>query len=204
MATYLEIAAEKPRGLNWSVVNLADHDGVESQDLTDLPTTFLDEEFNGIYSEHFIEHLYRYQGINFFKEAYRIMKPGGTIRTVWPSQEIVEWLVDPRIDLSDNEFVKFYFDKYVIKERFSPPGNEHRRKQEQVALGLLHQKGQHLYVWGETEMMGVLEHLGFTNVKKCDYLHSTVPEFNGIDTPSKVRAWHSSVVEASKPWVSKW
>ena len=114
MATYLEIAAEKPRGLNWSVVNLADHDGVESQDLTDLPTTFLDEEFNGIYSEHFIEHLYKYQGINFFKEAYRIMKPGGTIRTVWPSQEIVEWLVDPRIDLSDNEFVKFYFDKYVI------------------------------------------------------------------------------------------
>ena len=76
MATYLEIAAEKPRGLNWSVVNLADHDGVESQDLTDLPTTFLDEEFNGIYSEHFIEHLYKYQGINFFKEALRIMKPG--------------------------------------------------------------------------------------------------------------------------------
>ena len=107
MATYLEIAAEKPRALNWSVVNLADHDGVENQDLTDLPTSFLDEEFNGIYSEHFIEHLHRYQGINFFKEALRIMKPGGTIRTVWPSQEIVEWLVSDE-DLSDNEFVKFY------------------------------------------------------------------------------------------------
>ena len=199
MATYLEIAAEKPRGLNWSVVNLADHDGVENQDLTDLPTTFLDEEFNGIYSEHFIEHLHRYQGINFFKEALRIMKPGGTIRTVWPSQEIVMCLVREE-DLTKNEFVEFNVNKYVVKEQFSPPGNEHRRKQEQVALGLLHQKGQHLYVWGEAEMMSVLKDLGFTNVKKCEYLQSTVPEFHGIDTPSKVRAWHSSVVEASKPW----
>ena len=199
MATYLEIAAEKPRGLNWSVVNLADHDGVENQDLTDLPTTFLDEEFNGIYSEHFIEHLHRYQGINFFKEALRIMKPGGTIRTVWPSQEIVEWLVSDE-DLSDNEFVKFYFDKYVVKERFSPPNNEHRRKQEQVALGLLHQKGQHLYVLGGAEMITVLEDLGLINGKRCDCPQSTGAEFNGIDTPSKVRAWHSSVVEASKPW----
>jgi predicted SAM-dependent methyltransferase len=199
MATYLEIAAEKPRGLNWSVVNLADHDGVESQDLTDLPTTFLDEEFNGIYSEHFIEHLYKYQGINFFKEALRIMKPGGTIRTVWPAWETIEWLVSDE-DLSKHEFVQFYFDKYIVKEGFAPKGNEHRPKQEQVALGLLHQKGQHLHIWGEEEMKITLEDLGFNNVRSCEYLHSTVPEFNGIDTPSKVRAWHSTVVEASKPW----
>ena len=116
MATYLEIAAEKPRGLNWSVINLAEHDGVQKGDLTNLPTNFLDEEFDGIYSEHFIEHLYKYQGINLFNEAWRIMKPGGTIRTVWPAWEIIEWLVNPHIDLSNNQFVDFYYNKYVLQE----------------------------------------------------------------------------------------
>ena len=200
MATYLEIAAEKPRGLNWSVINLAEHDGVQKGDLTNLPTNFLDEEFDGIYSEHFIEHLYKYQGINLFNEAWRIMKPGGTIRTVWPAWEVIEWLVNPHIDLSDNQFVDFYYNKYVLQEKFSPKGNEHRSKQEQVALGLLYQKGQHLHIWGEKEMKTTLEGLGFVNVKTCDYQKSSVPEFNGIDTPSKIRQWHSTVVEASKPW----
>ena len=128
------------------------------------------------------------------------MKPGGTIRTVWPAWEVIEWLVNPRIDLSNNQFVDFYYNKYVLQEKFPPKGNEHRSKQEQVALGLLYQKGQHLHIWGEKEMKTTLEGLGYVNVKTCDYQKSSVPEFNGIDTPSKIRQWHSTVVEASKPW----
>mgnify|MGYP003143326144 CR=1 FL=1 len=177
MATYLEIAAEKPRGFNWTVMNLAEHSGVNRGDATNLPLPYSNEDFNGIYSEHFIEHLYKYQAINFFKECFRVLKPGGVIRTVWPPYEFVERL-----------------------EKFSPPNNSHRSKREQCALGLLHQKGQHLYLWSKSEMKDMLESLGYRNVRELDYQDSGIPDFKNIDTPGQIRALHSAVVEASKPW----
>ena len=78
--------------------------------------------------------------------------------------------------------------KFLIKEQFSPPGNNHRSKREQCALGLLHQKGQHHYLWGRTEMMETLKEIGYTNVKLYPYQESGVPDFKNIDTPGKIRA----------------
>ena len=199
MATYLEIAAERSRGINWVGVNLASHEGVHKCDITNLPTQFMDNEFNGIYSEHFIEHIYKYQGINFFKEALRIMKPGGTIRTVWPPYELIERLTGEE-DMTHDPFVEAYHRIYCQRHKFPPEGNTHRRIQEQVALGLLYQKGQHLYIWGEDEMKTTLKDLGFVNVKSWKYQESSVSDFIGIDTPGEIRRLHSAVVEASKPW----
>ena len=42
MATYLEIAAERSRGINWVGVNLASHEGVHKCDITNLPTQFME------------------------------------------------------------------------------------------------------------------------------------------------------------------
>ena len=91
----LEIAAGAKRGLNWDAVrDVADPaKGVEKCDLTKLPMKGVWEDtYNGVYSEHFIEHLTKDQGINFFNEMMRIMKPGGVIRSIWPPMEFVEWL----------------------------------------------------------------------------------------------------------------
>lgn len=201
MGQFLEIAADRARGLNWTVVNLQDRPGVDKLDLTNLPTPYSDNQFDGIYSEHFIEHMYKYQGINFFREALRILKPGGTIRTVWPPYEFVEKLVSGE-ELSDDEkeFVEHYHAFYVVKHNFAPKGNSHRKKREQCALGLLYQNGEHLYVWSIKEMIETLESIGFTNVREKKYLDSSVPDFKGIDTPGKIRALHSAVIEAKKPW----
>ncbi len=205
MARYLEIAAENPRGLNWTVMNLADnfkpHSGVSDGDATNIPMPYNDNEFDGIYSEHFIEHLYKYQGINFFVDCLRMLKPGGTIRTVWPPYEFVEKLVSgEQLNEQEKAFVEHYYNFYVVKEKFSPPNNGHRSKREQCALGLLHQKGQHLYIWSIIEMIETLKSLGFVSVKQKPYMQSGVMDFNNIDTPGQVRALHSAVVEAEKPW----
>lgn len=201
MAKFLEIAAENPRGLTWEVMNLATHTGVEKGDATNLPLPYNDNEFFGIYSEHFIEHIYKYQGVNFFKDVMRILKPGGVVRTVWPPYEFVDLLVSKEELTPDQEmFVEHYYNFYIVKEKFSPPGNTHRSKREQCALGLLYQKGQHLYVWSKVEMMNMLKELGYTNVKLMNYQNSSVADFKNIDTPGKIRALHSAVVEASKPW----
>jgi ubiquinone/menaquinone biosynthesis C-methylase UbiE len=193
MGQFLEIAADRPRGLNWTVVNLQDRSGVDNLDLTNLPTPYMDNQFDGIYSEHFIEHMHKYQGINFFKEAHRILKTGGVIRTVWPPLVSGEELT-----ADEKEFVEHYHAIYVVKHKFTAPGNGHRSKREQCALGLLHQHGEHLYIWGIQEMMDTLKELGFRSVKQCKYMESTIPDFKGIDTPGKIRALHSAVIEAKK------
>jgi len=199
MARYLEIAAEKPRGLNWTVMNLATHNGVTKGDATNLPLPYSDNEFDGVYSEHFIEHMYKYQGINFFKEVKRILKMGGVIRTVWPPYEFVEKLVSgDKLNEQETNFVDHYYNFYVVREKFSPAGNSHRSKREQCALGLLHQKGQHLHIWSKTEMIDTLKSLGFSNVKEHTYMQSGISDFQNIDTPGVIRALHSGVVEATK------
>jgi ubiquinone/menaquinone biosynthesis C-methylase UbiE len=150
----------------------------------------MDNQFDGIYSEHFIEHMHKYQGINFFKEAHRILKTGGVIRTVWPPYEFVQKLVSgEELTADEKEFVEHYHAFYVVKHKFAAPGNGHRSKREQCALGLLHQHGEHLYT---------LKELGFRSVKQCKYMESTIPDFKGIDTPGKIRALHSAVIEAKK------
>ena len=60
--------------------------------------------------------------------------------------------------------------------------------------------GEHLYVWSKIEMIMTLKSLGFVSVKEKPYMQSSVMDFNNIDTPGHIRALHSAVVEAEKPW----
>lgn len=200
---FLELAANRKRGLNWDAVNVSSNYGdkaVKLHDLTNLPIKGIPDNFyDGVYSEHFIEHLYKYQGVNIFKEVMRVLKPGGVIRTVWPSYDVVEWLVGEE-DLSNHPFVKHYYQRYIVQERFCAAGHKNKRIQEQVALGLLYQKGEHLYLWGKQEMIDTLSSLGFQNVKEHEYGKSSLADFNNIDTPGQIRAMHSTVVEAKKLW----
>ena len=195
MGQFLEVAAEKTRGLNWTSTNLAKHPGVDKVDWRDLPTKYADNTFDGIYSEHFIEHLYRYQGVNYLKECFRILKPGGVLRTVWPPYEFVEKLTP-----DEEQFVAAYHKFYVEGHNFAGKGHKHRSLREQCAIGLLYQNGQHLYVWPEEELKETLSMLGYKNVKSYEYMASGVMEFKAIDTPGMIRKLHSAVVEATKPW----
>jgi predicted SAM-dependent methyltransferase len=45
---------------------------------------FEDHHFSFIYSEHFFEHLASAVAADLFREAYRLLRPGGVIRTVVP------------------------------------------------------------------------------------------------------------------------
>lgn len=200
---YLEIAAARKRGPEWVAVrDVNDKEaGVQKYDMTNLPMKGVpDNEFDAIYSEHFVEHLFKYQGVNYLKEAYRILKPGGVIRSVWPPYEFVEKLVsDKSLTQTENNFVEHYFQFYVQRHNFAPAGNEHRSKREQCALGLLYQNGEHLYVWPKKEFIEVCKDIGFTEVEEKLYGVSDVQALNNIETPCQIRAAHSAIVEATKP-----
>jgi predicted SAM-dependent methyltransferase len=52
---------------------------------------FKDASCEAIYSEHFIEHLTLHEGVGFFQECYRVLVPGGVVRTATPD---LAYLVD--------------------------------------------------------------------------------------------------------------
>ena len=204
MARYLEIAAGFKRGLNWDAVRDVPDPakGVEKYDMRDLPMKGVaDHTYDGVYSEHFIEHLHKNEGIAFLMEMKRVMKPGGTIRTIWPPREFVDKLLSDEPLTGDEEFFcAHYHNFYVVKHNFCPKEYLDEPIRVQCAQGLLHQNGEHLYVWSKAELMETLKQLGFIMIRSHKYQESRVSDFKGIDTPGKIRAIHSAVVEAQKPW----
>lgn len=200
MPKYLEIAASKKRNLNWDAVRDVPVPGGLVYDMRKLPMQGVSANtYNGVYNEHFIEHLEKDEGINFFKEMYRVMLPGGTIRTVWPPMEFVNWLKSNE-DLTNHWFVRHYYDFYVVRHKFAPKGHEHKSLQLQCAEGFLWQGGEHKHLWYKQEMIDSLKELGYNNVKEFSYQKSQVSDFRNIDTPGDIRAFHSAVIEAQKPW----
>ena len=204
MARYLEIAAGAKRGINWDAFrDVADPEkGVEKYDMRQLPMRGIaDNTYDGAYSEHFIEHLHKDEGIAFLEEMLRVLKPGGTLRTVWPPREFVDKLLSEETLTADEEFFcAAYHNFYVVKHGFCPPEYRNESIRVQCGRALLWQEGEHLYVWGEAELIGTMKSIGYIMVRPHKYYESRVADFKGIDTNGKIRALHSAVVEAQKPW----
>ena len=201
MYKYLEVAAAKRRGKEWLGVRDVAMDGCQKYDMTNLPMKGVpNQSLEGIYSEHFVEHLFKYQAINFLKEGMRILKSGGVIRTVWPPYDFVQKLISNE-PLSEKEqlFVNHYFSFYVQRHNFAPKDSEHKSKREQCALGLLYQDGEHRYLWAKKEFMEACKDAGYVDVKEMPYNKSVLPAFNNIETPCRIREAHSAIVEAVRP-----
>ena len=204
MARFLEIAAGAIRGLNCDAYrDVADPaKGVLQYHMRDLPMRGVwDNTYDGVYSEHFIEHLTADEGMAFLKDMLRVLKPGGTIRTVWPPHEFIDKLFsNQKLTPEQEMFCAHYHNFYVVRHGFCP--KEHRDKsiREQCAYGLLWQNGEHKHVWYECELIETMKELGYIMVKTHKYQQSRVADFKNIDTPGQIRALHSAVVEAQKPW----
>ena len=103
---FLELAAQRKRGLNWDAVrdNNQGDPSIQTVDLSQFPLRFPDNYYDGVFSDHFIEHIYKYQGLKLFEELLPILKPAGTVRTTWPAYDFVERLVSDE-DMSEHPFV---------------------------------------------------------------------------------------------------
>ena len=58
------------------------------------PFPLPDRSFDFVYSEHMIEHLTYAEGQRCLRECFRVLRPGGTIRTATPSLERLARLYD--------------------------------------------------------------------------------------------------------------
>jgi len=133
-----------------------------------------DNVWDGVFTEHTLEHLLPVHASNLLKELLRTLKPSAWIRITVP-------------DLK--KYIEFY-NGYDAHEHFSKwqTGCE--------AIRSLTQEHGHLSVWDSTLLNQYLEVAGFINIKQVSFMQ-------GVDTlllkDRQGRAWETMYMEAQKP-----
>jgi len=130
--------------------------------------------WDGVFTEHVLEHLLPLHALHLLKEILRTLKPG-------------RWL---RISVPDlGKYVDYYYRK-KSHESFKrwPTGAE--------AIRSLTQNWGHLSVWDSKLLRNFLYKAGFVNIRKVNFLEGTDKK---IIKDSKERAWKSLYMEAQKP-----
>jgi predicted SAM-dependent methyltransferase len=138
----------------WINTDLHPHNGAVQHDAR-TPFNFTDNSVDFIYSEHFIEHLNEAEGVNFFKEAYRMLKPGGVIRT---STFCID---DLMLNLSNEERWKIYSET-LYGGQF-----KHMSRIEFFNLSV-YDAYDHKHMYNVSEMV--------RNLKKAEFSHFVMPQ----------------------------
>ncbi len=138
-----------------------------------LPLNCDDDVWDGVFSEHTLEHLYPMQVLNLLKELNRTMKPGAWLRIAVP-------------DLK--KYVSYYCEKDV-DEKFAEwsTGCE--------AIRSLTQNYLHVSVWDSQLLGNFLQESGFVNIKEVSFMEGS-DELLLKD--SRHRKWESLYIEAQK------
>ncbi len=135
------------------------------------------DTFNGIYSEHTLEHLYPSQVKILLPELHRIIKKNAFIRISVPD-------IQKYIDYYNNITDKIDIERFNIKYK---TGCE--------AIRNITQNYYHCSVWDFEELKKYLETAGFRNVKKMKFNESND---NNLTIDTKERKWETLYIEAQK------
>lgn len=133
-----------------------------------------DNYWDGIFTEHTIEHLYPEQVRKLLKELWRTLMPGGWIRISVPDlKKYVDYYNGSN---TDAKFLRWKFKASAIRQ--------------------LTQGSGHLSVWDEDLLGAVLKDVGFVNIKRVSFRQGSDRRLlkDGYE-----REWESLYVEAQKP-----
>ena len=138
------------------------------------PLPCKDSVWDGVLSEHTLEHLYPIQGLQLLRELHRTMKPGSWLRISVP-------------DLA--KYVSFY-QKQPVSDRFMASWDNGCE-----AIRNLTQNYRHLSVWDAELLTRFLTEAGFCNIQQVTWREGT--DYRLLqDIPE--RQWESLYMEAQK------
>jgi len=138
------------------------------------PLHCADNVFDGIYTEHTIEHLYPDQAMSLFKELYRVLKKDSIIRVTVPDiEKYINFYIG---NIDDEEFNKRYTTKCS-------------------AIRNITQNYFHVSTWDYCELKKYLEESGFRNIEKKSFNESNDENLK-IDLQE--RSWETLYLEAVK------
>lgn len=141
------------------------------------PLSYNSNSVDFIYTEHVIEHLTVKGAWNFFEESYRILKPGGVFRAVFPCIT--------RLKKLTSDYHRFWQERGW--------GNGTR---EGVIKSLAIEFG-HQSLWTPKLVKTCLDAVGFGTLE-FDVGESIFPELAGIEKKNVNREIDSAAVEAYK------
>ena len=128
---------------------------------------FAANSVDGVYSEHFIEHISQVQVVNFMRECRRVLKPGGTLR-----------LATPDLD-------------YIVKRYLKEDWREGSEMIERLGwnwvanpceqLNLTMRSWGHQWLFNEAEMRRLAEIAGLQFGERCEWGQSTDPLLAGLE-----------------------
>ncbi len=137
------------------------------------PLNCPDNTFDGVFTEHALEHLHPEEVIDLLTELYRILKPGAWIRVVLPD-------IDKCINLFAGEPIPEEFRQY----------HSYCDALQDIAYNWNHRS-----VWNADELSLYLKNAGFRNIKKVAFGTGTDTR---IIQDHEVRKWASFYMEAQK------
>lgn len=132
-----------------------------------------ENQCNGIYCSHVLEHLSYNDFLKALKNTYKILKPGGTFRAVLP---------DLKTAAED------YLNSYEEQEspacnfmRNTMLGIESRNRTLKSMIKSLLGNSKHLWMWDYKSLQFELQKTGFKNIRPCKYHDSSDTFFSTVE-----------------------
>jgi predicted SAM-dependent methyltransferase len=143
------------------------------------PLPFEDSRFEGVFTEHMLEHLTVAEAANFLRECRRVLKDRGVIRVIVPDGELYcrNYLSDRQWMMERRQRCQFRTPMEVINE-------------------VARQKQEHQYLYDFETLALKLSEAGFGSIHRCTFQSGEGPRELLID--SQARAFESLYVEATR------
>jgi predicted SAM-dependent methyltransferase len=123
------------------------------------PFFFEDETFDYIFSEHTIEHMSYYDGLNMLTESHRILKNRGIIRIATPDLTFLIKLYRTDRSPLQQEYI-VWANRSFVKD--APEDNE------VFVINNFMRDWGHTFIYNENTLRMAMVKAGFTHIVKCE------------------------------------
>ncbi|MGZ3687571.1 MAG: class I SAM-dependent methyltransferase [Bdellovibrionota bacterium] len=153
---------------------------------------FDDNSFQYVFTEHFIEHLSFEDGLKFFGEAHRILRPGGVLRTATPDLGFLTQVYAKSATTSQR-----YVD-YTVQQ-FAPE----KPRSAVTSINLMFYGWGHRHIYDAAYLQEVLKRIGFEKFKVMKPGSSELADLQGLEqhgksVPPDINEMETFVLEATK------
>ena len=150
-----------------------------------LPSS--DGRFEGVYSEHFFEHLYTDDARRFLRECHRVLRRNGVLRISVPDGEryVRSYVTD-----------RGWLDKQLSQREWLTVDLPSQRTPMAMVNEVFRQQYEHQYCYDFETLALLLSEAGFADVTRVDFGAGALPELQ-IDRPT--RKDESLYIEGRKP-----
>jgi hypothetical protein len=149
-----------------------------------------------ILAEHVVEHVPFLQGLGFFRECWRVLRPRGVLRIAFP--DIARFLVSGAVKLELNAAALCYANALADRPDMTLPPTAADRAR--AALAHLLTGWGHQTAWTEQSAAGALLVAGFADVRRRSYGCGDLERVDGhhLDVGAELALLESTILEARK------